>query len=177
MMLDKGKKIFTGMAYIGSQLADGEGTFVLPLDADDLVSNRLAEFFNNRNEECCYLSKYGYIWNEGSRWLRKAKDLWRTCGSCSIIYYKKSELPLSVDSESEKEYLFSNSHRQIPTLAAKAGKRISTLPFASTIYVLGTGENHSTTYGVKLSWKRYVEAIINIPCYFSSQKRKEFIKS
>lgn len=177
MMVDKAKKIFMGMEHIGSSLKEGEGTYILPLDADDLVSNKLAAFFKNRNDGYSYLSNFGYIWNEGSKWLRKARDLWRTCGSCTIMYYNKSELPQqsSTRNQTSKNYLFEHSHREIPTIAAKSGKLFTTLPFASTIYVLGTGENHSTNYGIKLSWKRYVEAILNVPRLFTKKKKQEFI--
>lgn len=176
MMKDKHEKIFAGMTYIGDSLAVGDSTYVMPLDADDLVSNRIAQFFKGRNDHYCYVSKFGYIWFEGSKWLRKARDMWRTCGSCTIINYNKSELPTSANPCNDGDYIFANSHREIPVIASKMGKEFRTLPFASTIYVLGTGENHSTNYGIKLSWKRYVEAIINFPRYFSARKKNEFIK-
>lgn len=153
------------------------GGYVLPVDADDLISNKIAAFFESRDDGKCYVSKNGWIWNSPSHYLFKAKDLWRTCGSCTVIYYKKEELP-DTDFEhkniSTKEYIFQKSHRFVPDFAKKCGKIFGIMPFSSTVYVLGTGENHSILSGHAMSWKRTVEGLLRIPRLLSKKKIQEF---
>lgn len=136
----------------------------------------MAAFFSGKEDGLCYTSAYGYIWHEGSPWLTKAKDLWRTCGSCTIIYYRPDELPAE-DFEHRnpsQHYIFQQSHRQLPLYARAQGKQFATLPFPSTVYVLGTGENHSRLTGVGISWKRTVEGWLRLPKKIDERLRNEF---
>lgn len=174
MMYDKGYKMYTLMQNVRFEINGNRGGYILPIDADDLVSNKVAAFFEGRDDGMCYTSKYGYIWNKPSLFVTKAKDLWRTCGSCTIVYYKKDELP-DIDMEKNtKKYIFQNSHRFLIKYAKSIGKKFEMIPFPTTIYVLGTGENHSTLIGIGISWKRVVEGILRIPRYISNSMKKEF---
>lgn len=178
MMKDKSEKIYRGMQVIRCLIEQNKerGGYVFPVDADDLVSNKIAAFFEGLHDKHCYLSKFGYIWYEGTSFLRVAKHLYRTCGSCCIIYYETEELPPNKVSGQEVSfsYLFRNSHRLLPSIAMERGKVFHVLPFPSTIYVLGTGENHSIFYGRPISWKRWLEGLFRIPRFITSNKIKEF---
>ena len=177
MMLDKGYKMHRLMQR-GRELLNttNGGGYFLPVDADDLVSNRLAAFFAHRDDQRCYTSRFGYIWQSGSRYLTKAKDLWRTCGSCTVIYYTPDELP-ATDFEHKdpaRKFIFQVSHRDLPAYARSLGKTFATIPFPSTVYVLGTGENHSLLIGRGMSWKRTVEGLLRVPRLINEEKRKEY---
>lgn len=177
MMFDKGYKMHTLMQAVQKELTIlNRGGYVLPVDADDLVSNKLAAFFKGRNDGKCYTSANGYIWHSGSRFVTVAKDLWRTCGSCTVVYYKPDELPDKKYEERDetKKYIFQNSHRFLPSYARSIGKSFGTIPFPTTVYVLGTGENHSVLSGVGMSWKRTVEGLIRIPRFVSKKLRQNY---
>ena len=149
---------------------------MMPIDSDDLVSNRFAEFFKNKDDGKCYMSKFGYIWRQGSAYLTKHKDLSRTCGSCAVTYYNADELP-STDYEhrdEKRKYIFQTSHRDLPRYAKSLGKFYGVIPFPTTVYVLGTGDNHSILRGTNLSWKRKLEGIIKVPRPISEGMRNEF---
>lgn len=178
MKFDKRHKMHTCMYAVREELAklNMGGGYVLPVYADDLVNNQLAAFFSGRDDGKCYTSAKGYIWHCGSRFVTLAKDLWRTCGSCIVVYYKPYELP-PTDFELEDApiiYIFQISHRDLPRYARRVGKTFGTIPFPTTVYVLGTGENHSALTGVGMSWKRTVEGLIRIPRLITKKKKKEF---
>lgn len=177
MMFDKGYKLYTGMKRVGEELRNvNGGGYVLPLDADDLVSCNLVAFFENRDDKLCYKSQYGWIWQQGSRWVMKAKDLYRTCGSCTILYYEPDELPSVPFEEKDNKhpFLFQCSHRFLPANAIKHGKQFAYVPFSTTVYVLGTGENHSLLKGIGISWKRQLEGFLRLPRYIGKEMKKEF---
>ena len=145
----------------------------MPVDADDLISNRLAEFFAGRNDGLCYKSRYGYIYHRGSSFVTKHRDLYRTCGSCSVLYLKDNEFPIKPFEEKEEAF-FLCAHRVLPQKAIASGKRFGTIPFPSTIYILGTGENHSIISGSGIDWKRRVEGLFMFPRYLTKEIRSEF---
>lgn len=177
MMFDKGYKMYTLMQTVRNEMINCPmhgGGYILPVDADDLISNRIASFFEGRNDGKCYTSKYGWIWNKPSKFLMKAKDLWRTCGSCTVIYYKKDELPDVDFYENTNKYIFQNSHRFLIRYAKSVGKQFGIIPFPTTVYVLGTGENHSSLIGRGVSWKRVVEGLLRIPRYMGKSTQEEF---
>ena len=85
MMFDKSYKMYTGMYYIAKEMrrTGQRGGSIMPVDADDLVNNHLAEFFHGRNDEKCYMSKFGYIWHESSGFFTVAKNMWLLL--CNIL--------------------------------------------------------------------------------------------
>lgn len=176
MMRDKGIKMHMLMQTVRQWLGEKQGAYILPVDADDLVSNRLAAFFAGRNDGLSYTSRFGWIWQSQSSIITKAKDLWRTCGSCTVIYYLREELPDTdfLCRDESKEYIFQRSHRFLPAYARSIGKEFGVLPFPSTVYVLGTGENHSILSGHAMSWKRKIEGLLRIPRNIGGGKFKEF---
>ena len=174
MMYDKGYKMYELMRAVRNDINNSNGCYVLPVDADDLVSNKVASFFQGRDDGMCYTSKFGYIWKHSSSFVTKAKDLWRTCGSCTVVYYKKDELPKVDYAENTNKYIFQNSHRFLIKYAKSIGKQFGIIPFPTTIYVLGTGENHSSLVGIGISWKRAIEGFLRIPRYISNSMKKEF---
>ncbi len=132
------------------------------VDTDDLISIRIAEHVNSLPECNGYLSRYGYIYSEGTDYLKRVLAPHRICGSCSIVYYNVEDLPDSLPSslsdETPKEkYIVCRSHRKIPAYLKSIGRELETLPFPSTIYVRNTGDNHSMLNGTDLNRKRKLE--------------------
>ena len=175
MMFDNTKKRYIAKQQTVRQLSIkcNGGGYVMPVDADDLISNRLAEFFAGRNDGLCYKSRYGYIYHRGSSFVTKHRDLYRTCGSCSVLYLKDNEFPTKPFEEKEEAF-FLCAHRMLPQKAIANGKKFGTIPFPSTVYVLGTGENHSIISGNGINWKRRVEGLFMLPRYLNQRIRKEF---
>ena len=158
MMQDKGYKL-TMLALKVRELGGG---YTMVVDADDLVSNRIAEYCNAHPNETGFLSEYGYIWTEGDDWCKRMIYPHKTCGSCAIINYSVDDLPDTLpespdDDEQKNHYLIRFQHYTIPNELKKRGRKLKELPFISTLYVRGTGENHSLMTATDLRFKRRVE--------------------
>lgn len=69
------------------------GIYVMPVDADDLISSRVAQFAEDYPDESGFVSKYGYVWHQNKRYLSIYKDMHRYCGSCNIIKMYLEDLP------------------------------------------------------------------------------------
>ncbi len=155
MLLDKGWKI----SMIAQCIREAGGGYTMLVDSDDLVSNRIAEYVNSHPRCNGYLSRYGYVYNDGSDYMQKVKNLHRLCGSCSIVYYTVDDLPdkmpesLYDDSPVDK-WIIRKPHCVIPEYLEENGRGLSTLPFPTTVYVRNTGDNHSMLGGDDFSWKR-----------------------
>ena len=161
MMQDKGYKL----SMIGKRIREYGGGYTMIVDADDLVSCRIAEYVNKHPGCNGFVSKYGYIYNKGDTWVRKALQPDHVCGSCLIVNYSvddlPAELPASPADESEKKYIIRKAHPSIRPYLKKNGRPLDIIPFPTTVYVRGTGDNHSMLDGGRLGIKRRLEQVVH----------------
>lgn len=128
------------------------GVFVFPVDADDLVNNKIAKHVKNYPEANGFKSPKSYIHKSGNKYLDITP--WFG-GTMNIMKLHKDELTkelpdvsLCFDYETACEL-----HKcpvrwtdfEVEQLFADMGRPFTRLPFRSTIYVLGTGENLSNS--------------------------------
>lgn len=135
------------------------------VDSDDLISNRIAEYCNSHPGCSGFLSKYGYVYNEGLLYVKKLLAMHMICGSCSIVNYSLEDLPEQMpedlwDDRLKDTCIIRMSHRKIPDYLESVGRKLEVLPFPSTIYVRNTCDNHSMLAGGDLNWKRKAELMI-----------------
>lgn len=135
-----------------------QGIYVMPVDADDLLNCRIAEYCEQHPNEHGLVSKDGYVLQAGDKFFRKYPQMHTYCGSCNIIKMYREDLPESCpvsptlchDKETagilNDRYPIRFDHNTVVERYAKAGKPFSYLPFRSTVYVLGTGDNISAIY-------------------------------
>lgn len=157
MMQDKGYKL----SMIGKRIRELGGGYTMVLDADDLVSNRVAAYVNAHPGHHGFISRYGYIYNMGDAYCRKAMEPDQVCGSCLIVHYSAEDLPEALPespaSKEGKNYIIRKAHPSIRPYLKEMGRPVSLLPFPSTIYMRNTGDNHSMLNGGKLGLKRRLE--------------------
>lgn len=157
MMQDKGYKL----SMIGKRIRELGGGYTMVLDADDLVSNRVAEYVNSHPGKHGFVSRYGYIFNMGDTCCRKAMKPDQVCGSCLIVNYRiddlPAELPESPSAREGRNYIIRKAHPSIQPYLKEQGRELSRLPFPSTVYMRNTGDNHSMLDGGKLGLKRRLE--------------------
>lgn len=175
MLLDKGYKI----SMMGRRIREHGGGYVMILDADDLVSNRVAAFVNSQPECSGYVSRFGYIYYEGSRYMKMIRNPYRICGSCTIVHYREDELPdrlpeSLLDRSHIDRWLIRTSHRILPEKLAKMGRPLQNLPFPSTVYLRNTGDNHSLLIGGDLNRKRRMELTFRRKIPIDSDIGREF---
>ena len=81
--------------------------------------------------------------DEGSRLLfLKRHNFDALCGTSSIVLLQKHEFPRSTD-EARRCIVLESGHTKIRANMARRGTPLTPLPFPGSIYILGTGENHS----------------------------------
>ena len=145
-MADKGYKVH----LIGKRIRDYGGGFTMIVDADDLISNRLVQFVEEHPENRFgwYINK-GYILYTDKMRLNFAPKF--PSGSNTIINYTAQQLPPNLvnawkSSEPENQYIIIKGHSTKTKIRAcnEIGRPLQPIPFRAAVYVLGTGENHST---------------------------------
>lgn len=143
------------------------GGYLMLLDADDLVSNRIADMCESCDTNG-FVSGKGYLYFEGSRYLRIISEPWKICGSCTIVNWGVDELPsrLATDIEDlnqlRREYVVNASHARIPSMMAERGRQLTATSFPITIYSCANGENISirtSSSPIRTFGKRMVRAL------------------
>jgi hypothetical protein len=162
--LDRLRKIRVAAATLHKYRTD----FVMVLEADDFVSNRLCEFVAANKEANGWSIEQGYIWNGKSNYMHRTNRLTAVCGSSLIVkvFYEllPNEMPIDVDPTTLN--LFSSGwpfldyvHNEMRENLAQAGQPIQTLPFRGAIYHKGHGLNLSFQYSDE---DRHVPPIVRI---------------
>lgn len=62
-----------------------KGIYVMPVDADDLLNCKIAKWCEKHPDENGFVSKDGYVWENGKPYFRTYKGMHTYCGSCNII--------------------------------------------------------------------------------------------
>lgn len=129
----------------------GGGTFVFPVDADDFVNCHIAEYVYNHPEANGFKSKKSYRWVKGQRYMTITPYYG---GTMNIIKMFEDDLPSELPDQRlcfDKDTAMALTARypirwydiEVAGKYAQLGKPFTQLPFRSTIYVVGTGENIS----------------------------------
>jgi len=138
-MSDKWTKIAHGLVIA----ADLRPDFVMLMDADDLVSRRLAGFVNRDKASNGWTFKKGYYWHYGSRWIQWTETF--TCGTNSIVSSRLIRFPKEVSNEGIQDCLIlKNGHTTIEKAMEGRGTPLEALPFAGAVWVYDHGDNDST---------------------------------
>lgn len=151
--LDRTRKIVTGLIYAQTL----KPSHIMFVDADDCVSNRLAEFVARNRQSNGWYFKKGYMYQDGSKIMRiMRKGFHNYCGTSNIIKYDLFDLPANFhENECLKEKLDENEyikhifdcyrHRDIIGTLAQKRANIEPLPFPGGVYIIN---NENTYFGV-----------------------------
>ena len=145
-----------------------KGIFVLPMDADDYVHNKICWYVGENYDANGYVSEYGYVYYQGENGLLKYNQMNTLCGSCNIIKMYPDDLPeelppndLCFDKETagvlNDRYPIRWDHHVMVEKYRELGKKFSVLPFPSTIYYLGNGDNISAIYSAEHASKQTIK--------------------
>jgi hypothetical protein len=133
---------------IALRLRQFGGGYFFPLDADDLVSNRLvAEIRSGDNRRGYSLTK-GYVLDWNNRRLAPVPGAWdatfdRVCGSSAALFFEADELPDSAEAESGSYFELFGEHAYWPIVAEEYGRKLQKLRFPAGIYVVNHDQNLS----------------------------------
>lgn len=126
--------------------------FVFPVDADDFVSKRVAQWCHDHPNANGFKSQTGYRWIKGQNY---AEITPYYGGTMNIMKMNADDLPDEIPDNSlcfdmntsiamSKKYPIRWIDCQVAGKFAALGKPLEKLPFRSTVYVLGTGANISS---------------------------------
>lgn len=137
--IDQCRKIWTGFRHT----CQDPNTFFMPLDSDDCVSNRLAQFVQENSDCNGWFFNTGYQYREGSKRIRLRENGFHLiCGTSHII---KSEVlhPLIIQKQlSEIEDIRFLQHHHLHKLLTAQGIKLRPLPFPGAVYVTDNQENN-----------------------------------
>ena len=136
---DRGRKMLRGL--VAAQ--DFNPTHTMLLDADDLVSKRLAEFVGQHPQANGWFFNKGYRYTPGDYWIyRKSNGFHTMCGSCNILRNDLNKIPENPQyNRGYGYYKFYIDHAKIVSVLAEEGKYLRPLPFLGSVYIVKTGEN------------------------------------
>lgn len=131
---DQGKK-----SLYGATKAKEDGCrYIMMLDADDLIWNRLVAYVNEHDpaDNVGFYVNKGYLYAENTRWLIKVPEqMHMMCGSVNIV--REDTIPeIDFSIPTYANYDFFAAHSYVRTrLQFSHGKVMKPLPFYSLIYV------------------------------------------
>ncbi|HZZ78545.1 MAG TPA: glycosyltransferase family A protein [Gemmataceae bacterium] len=122
---DKARKILTGLEFA----ARFAPTHTMVVDADDCVSNRLAQLVEQHPDSVGWYCKSGYFHNEGSRFLFLNRQNFNVvCGTSVIVSYAHRHL-LFPTPDFYQHAFYDPPPGLVP------------LPFEGVVYLMATGDN------------------------------------
>lgn len=174
-MSDKGYKVHS----IGKRIGEYGGGFTMIVDADDLISKHIVSFVKRHDENKFgwYIDK-GYILYLDKERLNFAPHF--PSGSNSIINYTMDQLPKDLKdawrpSQPGNDFIITMGHSTKVKIEAcnTMGRPLRPIGFEAAIYVLGTGENHSTISGFRSPIRSFLDLTITRR-RFSNKIKDEF---
>ena len=172
-MMDKGRKIM-----LGCKLAKELGcTYLMAVDSDDLVSERLAKFVlenANRSSAGWRFSK-GYMYEEGSKIVVKNHQIWGINGSTHIIRTSLVVVPDLKTNYNLFDYsLFEGHAYTMQRLIDHYKETLESLPFFGVIYIIHNN-NHSKVKEIvsTITIKHIIKKLV-FGKFVNDKIRKEF---
>lgn len=171
MMVDAGYKTHT----IAMRIRELGGGFTMMVDADDLISNRVAEFVNKHQQYDGWTTGNLYYYQFGTDYLMYGHHF-----PCThIIKYFVDELPseypeVMTNNNDSLPWIIRKRHGGLDKACKEAGKKLHKLPFRAYVYVRNTGFNHSLSGGKKESTLRKIEHFLSPKVHIKGKVKKEF---
>jgi hypothetical protein len=136
---DKGRKMLRGLIY-ASQFNPSHTMLV---DADDVVSKRLAQLVSQHPNCNGWYVDRGYRYEEGRDYIYyKRQNFYRMCGSCNVIRYDLNALPEDPEYNRGYGYYIRHiDHEKVRGILAANQTPLKPLPFAGAVYTVDNGEN------------------------------------
>ena len=138
MMEDKVRKLFVAL----QRARDIDADYVMPLDADDLVSRRIvAHTLRHPDADGWYVSK-GWRYEYGTGWLERLGNFNLICGSCNVLARRWFSFAGRPDKERQAyQDLVANGHEQVVDAFAARGASLRPFPFRGMVYTVSNREN------------------------------------
>lgn len=136
---DRVRKVLIGVVYA----QEYQPSHLMKVDADDCVSQHLAEFVDQHPDNSGWLMNQGYEYQEGSKFIYlRNKKFYLHCGTSNIIKYGLLDFPENPESlKYDTLFQYHVPHSKIVKMMVKKEITLNTLPFPGAVYVIKNGEN------------------------------------
>ena len=136
---DKVGKLLIAMRRVRELNAD----YVMPVDADDLVSNRIVEHVLTNPEDGWYVER-GWQYEYGRSWIERVDNFNLRCGTCNVLARRWFVFPGDPARERSADVaLIVKGHGQVVEAFASQGAVMRPFPFSAAVYTVCNGENTS----------------------------------
>ncbi len=137
--VDKYRKIQAGLVAA----REFAPCWLMKMDADDLVSQRVPAFLNSLPRECPgVLIDTGYVHQISSPFLKFVREFDQVCGSSNILRIMADDLPRSMDQDASGLLPMKLGHHITGEYFASRGTPLASIPFPAAIYTVEHGVNH-----------------------------------
>ena len=133
---DKGAKVVEAFAAA----RDFSSDYVMIVDADDLISNKLVSYVCQRPEYDAFCMKRGYEWRVGSPYFIVRKSFNQVCGSAFVWRYNEKVFPGYIG-RSKTKLIAELGHNLVEAAMDAEGLRVDKIHEPKAVYVTGH-ENH-----------------------------------
>jgi hypothetical protein len=149
------------------------GGYVVMMDADDLVSNRLTQYITSTDNKIGYLFQSGYLFNVAGRSFRLTHDFPIHCGTCGVFYLGENDLTPGLGVCAIIEH---GKHTEYAKHSEALGRRLERVPFPAAIYLRHHGANVSLARKSILRFRKtrnFLRRLVN-RIYIDDEIRAEF---
>ncbi|MCK9361790.1 hypothetical protein M0Q28_06240 [Patescibacteria group bacterium] len=122
------------------EVCERGGGYVVTMDADDLVSNRLAQHIALTDNKIGYIFQSGYLFNVAGKQFRRVHNFSKHCGTCAVFYLGKNDL---TPGSGVCAIIENGKHTEYEKHAGLLGKKLDAVPFPAAIYLRHHGGNVS----------------------------------
>jgi len=175
--VDKYAKIRFGLEHLVEQAP----LYIMKLDADDLVSNKIVSWVLADDNKNGYYVDKGYRWFSGRKWMEPVDNFHSECGSSNILYVEKNDLLKDNIYESK---ILKLGHNITVQYFNDIKKPLKEIPFSAVIYRKSNGENITLHYlpsgtkcnkpNFKFYIGKYITKILHRRVFLSKRIKSEF---
>ena len=138
-MADKSRKLWRGLVAARASTP----AHIMFVDADDCVSRRLAGHVAEHLDAQGWYFEYGYIHDQGSRWVLRKRDFHLLCGSSHILRCRPEDLPTNMGEKESDYWIGSHGHPEMAAFMRARGTPLAPFPSCGAVYNTATSESYS----------------------------------
>ncbi len=151
---DKGRKLLQAVAQSKAE----SSRYFMVVDADDLVSSRLARHCLETDHPDGYFIDKGFRFDERSPgWVVRRTNFFEECGSSLVLRTDRAPFPAKLDLSVNIDDHFMHRlvfHSFLPRHMAKQGQALQSVPFAGGLYRIHDQNTYADCYRKADSWPR-----------------------
>ncbi len=171
-MFDQGKRILYGCRQARKYGCD----FVMSIDADDLISNRIVAYVQNHlTEKIGWYVNKGYVLQKRSSFLLKVNKNMNYMNASTHIVHIDLVPDVNFESKSVSEFSFFAAHGYLKErIRISTGATLKPLPFFALIYFIHDSNWAGLGITMKKRWLKTIVKYLIFGKRLSSSVRKEF---